>query len=197
LASHPGRSSPTLRGRAIREILLCQKVPDPPGDVDFTQFEDPNSPNKTARDRLTVHSQNPSCAGCHKMTDPIGLGFENFDGLGQMRDSENGAPIDASGELDGVLYHNAPELAAALRSNPALPSCFVHRLSSYALGRSLNGGDNDFVGYLEKTFAKDGYDIVQLLRRIALSESLYTVAPLAESPAAPAAGATSQKDSGT
>ncbi|MBM3516188.1 MAG: DUF1592 domain-containing protein, partial [Alphaproteobacteria bacterium] len=33
LHSHPGRSSPTLRGKALREIFLCQAVPPPPGDV--------------------------------------------------------------------------------------------------------------------------------------------------------------------
>ena len=53
--SHPGRSSPTIRGRAIRETLLCQKVPDPPGDVDFSKFNDTNSPDKTAKARLTSH----------------------------------------------------------------------------------------------------------------------------------------------
>ena len=30
LHSHPGRSSPTLRGYAARQIFLCQHVPDPP-----------------------------------------------------------------------------------------------------------------------------------------------------------------------
>ncbi|MFL2769949.1 MAG: DUF1588 domain-containing protein [Rhodospirillaceae bacterium] len=102
LASHPGRSSPTLRGKSIREAVLCQKVPDPPGDVDFSLFEDPNSPNKTARERLTAHSTEPACAGCHKITDPIGLALEQLDGIGQLRTSENGVVIDVSGNLDGT-----------------------------------------------------------------------------------------------
>ena len=38
--SHSVRSSPTLRGKAIRELLLCQHVPDPPPNVDFSGIED-------------------------------------------------------------------------------------------------------------------------------------------------------------
>jgi hypothetical protein len=69
LYSHAGRSSPTLRGRAIRESLLCQKVPDPPGNVDFSKFNDVSITNSTTRDRLAAHRADPVCAGCHKLTD--------------------------------------------------------------------------------------------------------------------------------
>ena len=176
LASHPGRSSPTLRGKAIRESLLCQKVPDPPGDVDFTLFEDPNSPNKTARERLTAHRTAPACAGCHKITDPIGLGLENLDGVGQFRTTENGAPIDPAGDLDGVPFTNTAELGKALYSNPAATSCVSYRLASYALGRSPASTDKEFLTYLDQQFAEDGYQFPKLLRRIALSDALYAIA---------------------
>src|SRR5581483_3074742 len=95
--SHPGRSSPTLRGKALREILLCQPVPRPPANVDFSIVENPNSNYHTARDRLEAHRKNPVCAGCHKIMDPMGLALENFDGAGEYRDTERGAKIDASG----------------------------------------------------------------------------------------------------
>ena len=72
--SHPGRSSPTLRGKALREVLLCQKVPSPPPNVDFSIVEDPKANFHTARERLTAHRSNPVCAGCHRITDPIGPG---------------------------------------------------------------------------------------------------------------------------
>ena len=90
----------------MREILLCQKVPDPPGNVNFNVVQDTNNPDyKTARERLTAHRTEPTCAGCHKIMDPIGLALENFDSSGGYRATENGAPIDASGELDGVEVH--------------------------------------------------------------------------------------------
>ena len=175
LASHPGRSSPTLRGRAIREAILCQKVPDPPGNVDFTKFEDPKSEMKTARQRLEAHREPPACAGCHAITDPIGLALENLDGLGQLRETENGAPIDPTGELDGVKFADAAGLAKAVSSNPATPACVVDRLASYALGRKAD--DKEYVQYLQKAFAEDGYKFPALLRRVAMSDAFYAVIP--------------------
>ena len=177
VASHPGRSSPTLRGRSIREFLLCQQVPDPPGDVDFSQFEDPNSPNKTARQRLTSHATAPACAGCHKITDPIGLGLENFDGIGQFRTVENGEPIDASGDFDGLPYADPVGLGRAMRDNPATPACVVRRLWSYAAARAPAQDQKDYADYLTQSFADDGYRIVSLIRRIATSSAFYAVAP--------------------
>jgi hypothetical protein len=175
LASHPGISSPTLRGVAIRDHLLCQKVPDPPGDVDFSLFEDPDSGLKTARDRLEAHRTAPACAGCHKITDPIGLALEHFDGAGQFRTTENGAPIDTSGDLDGVPFNDAIGLGKALRESPAAMSCVVGRLASYALGRSMTRNERPFVQYLEETFANDGYRFLDLVRTVAMSNALYKV----------------------
>ena len=66
LHSHPGTTSPTLRGKAVRENLLCQRVPPPPGDVDFSIVQDTTNPAfRTVRQRLTAHRENPTCAGCH------------------------------------------------------------------------------------------------------------------------------------
>ncbi|MBL8645416.1 MAG: DUF1592 domain-containing protein [Rhodospirillaceae bacterium] len=175
LYSHPGRSSPTLRGRAIRESLLCQKIPDPPGDVDFSLFNDPNSPNKTARDRLTAHSTVPACAGCHKLTDPIGLAMEKIDGAGQLRATEAGAPIDTTGDLDGVPYADAAGLGKAMRENPAVPSCVVNRMYSYAIGRTPERNEKTLLDHFEKNFAAEGFRVTELLHDIAVSDALYAV----------------------
>lgn len=176
LHSHPGKSSPTLRGKAIRELLLCQKIPDPPSTVNFDQFNDPHSPNKTARDRLRAHAVDPACAGCHKLMDPIGLALEHFDGAGQLRATENGEPIDTSGELNGVRFADAKGLGQALRRDPAATSCVVRRAFSYAAARGIERGERDWIAYLEQRFAADGYRLQDLIRRIATSDALYTVA---------------------
>jgi Protein of unknown function (DUF1588)/Protein of unknown function (DUF1585) len=175
LHSHPGKSSPTLRGKAVRELLLCQKIPDPPGDVDFSQFNDPNSPSKTARDRLTAHSTVPACAGCHKLMDPIGLAMEKFDGAGQLRDNENGAVIDTSGEINGMKYSDAKGLGQAMRADPSATSCVVNRAYSYAVGRTIDRNERPVISHLEKSFADDGYRFTELMRRIATSQALYAV----------------------
>lgn len=176
LNSHPGRSSPTLRGKAVRNMLLCQEVPDPPPDVDFSGFNDPNSPNKTARERLSAHATNAACAGCHRITDPIGLALENFDGAGQFRLTEDGAQIDASGDLDGINYTDSAGLGLALRDNPATTKCLVNRLYAYASGESL-GSNKEWMNYLEESFASDNYRVMALLKRIANSHTFYAVRP--------------------
>ena len=155
--AHPGRSSPTLRGKALRELLLCQKVPRPPPNVDFSIVENPNSTLKTARERLTAHRANPVCAGCHKLTDPIGLALENFDGAGQFRETERGAPIDTSGSLDGREFTDAIGLGQALHDHPALPACLVQRVYSYATGSPVAANDKPVVQQLTKGFAETGY----------------------------------------
>jgi hypothetical protein len=176
LHAHPGSSSPTIRGRAIREILLCQKIPDPPGNVDFSLFSDAhNATLKTARERLKAHSTVPTCAGCHKLMDPIGLALENFDGAGGFRDNENGADIDASGELDGIKYKDAAGLGVALHDNANAASCLVTRLYGYAAGHLPVKNEAPWLSYLNKHFAADGYRLPELMRRIAVSDALYAV----------------------
>ena len=176
LNSHPGRSSPTLRGVAIREMLLCQKVPVPPPDVDFSGFNDPDSPNKTARQRLSAHSTDPVCAGCHRITDPIGLALENFDGAGQFRLAEAGVPIDSSGVLDGISFDDWSGVGPALRDNPAAAACLVNRLYAYASGATPAARD-PWIAYLGDHFARDGFRVKALLRRIATSRTYYAVMP--------------------
>lgn len=173
LHSHPGRSSPTLRGKAIREILLCQKVPAPPGNVDFSLFNDPNAPNKTARERLTAHVANPVCAGCHKLTDPMGLALENFDGLGSYRTTENGVEIDASGGLDRSQFTNAAGLGKAVAESPAATTCVINRMVSYGLGRSPDRNEMPWVKDLEKQFSGEGYSVLKLMERVATDPAFY------------------------
>lgn len=181
LHSHPGRSSPTLRGKAVRELLLCQKVPAPPGDVEFQLVQDTSHPvYKTARARLAAHSTEAVCAGCHKITDPIGLALESFDGGGSYRATENGVPIDTTGVLDGIKFANGGELGAAVRANPAAPSCLVDRLTAYALGRPPAPAQRPWVNGLKSAFAEEGYVVPALMRRIANSPEFYRVAAARE-----------------
>ena len=181
--AHPGRSSPTLRGKALRELLLCQTVPRPPPNVDFSIIEDPKSTLKTARERLAAHRANPVCAGCHKITDPIGLSLENFDGAGQYRATEKGAPIDASGNLDGKTFSDPAGLAQAVHDSPAVPACMVRRAYSYGTGSSVKPNDKAVLPYLNNQFANAQYRFPDLLRVIALSRAFSHVS---ESPLAPA-----------
>jgi hypothetical protein len=178
LHAHPGRSSATLRGKAVREILLCQIVPSPPANVNFTVVQDTtNKQFRTARDRLTAHRTEPTCAGCHKIMDPIGLGLENFDGVGQFRTTENDAPIDPSGEIDGIKFADSAGLGRALHDDPAATACFVDSLYRYGVGRDFDPGEKDWRKYLGSEFAANGYRLPDLMRLIATSDAFYAVRP--------------------
>ena len=140
--THEGRSSPTIRGKSVRELLLCQPVPQPPPNVNFAIVQDVSNPlYKTARQRLTAHQENPACAGCHALTDPIGLSLENYDAIGNFRSHENDAVIDATGTFDGKPYTGLLGLSQRLRESPDVPSCVVQRAFEYGVGRTASGGD--------------------------------------------------------
>jgi hypothetical protein len=84
-------TSPVTRGLFIRERLLCDPPNPPPPNVPSLP---PPDPNLTTRDRLAQHRADPNCASCHVLMDPLGFGFENFDGMGAWRDTENGGPVE-------------------------------------------------------------------------------------------------------
>ncbi len=175
LNAHPGRSSPTLRGVFIREALLCQNVPPAPADVDFGLFNADDSPSfKTARDRLGAHSSSASCRNCHRLTDPIGLGLENYDGIGRFRPTEGGATIDASGDLDGADFDDAVGLGRVLAESPLVAPCLVENAYRYAVGRVPGNAERPLLRHLARRFEQDGYRILPLMREIALSEGFKT-----------------------
>ena len=174
--AHPVRSSPTMRGKALRELLLCQPVPPPPPNVDFSALENPKSPFKTTRDRVSFHLKNTVCAGCHRITDPMGLALENFDGVGAFRDEEKGQKIDASGAFDGKPFTGAVGLGQALHDNPALTSCLVKRAYSYGAGSAAANDDKALLAYYDTRFGAEGYKLPSLLRAITMSDAFSRVA---------------------
>lgn len=175
LHSHPGRSSPTIRGKAVRELLLCQTVPDPPPDVDFSLFNEPSAQPMTARERLDIHNSVDSCAGCHRLTDGIGLSLEHFDGAGQFRVTDAGLAIDVSGNLDGIDYANQLGLAEALRNNPALSACLIDQTVAYGLARKPGREARAWTNFLTNQFQENGYRFKHLLRSVAVSENFFAV----------------------
>lgn len=180
LHSHPGKTSPTLRGKALRENILCQKVPPPPGNVDFTLVQDSNNPKlKTVRERLTAHSGEAMCAGCHKITDPIGLTLENFDSVGEPRTTENGVAIDVTGNLSGKSFNGIVELAQILRDEPAATSCLINRAFSYGTARVPSAEERAWLASVQTELRKDGVKWRELMRRIAQNPDFYTI-PVSE-----------------
>ena len=180
LFSHPGASSPTLRGKAVREHLLCQTIPPPPGDVDFSLVRDNDNPEfRTVRDRLTEHRDNPTCAGCHMLMDPIGLALEVFDASGVYRTLENGAPIDTSGEWLGQEYNDVRELAIMLKEDPTLTSCLVQRAYNYGTAREPTRAEVQWLNTTHSQLRNEGVYWRELMQRISRNPDFYTVSVVA------------------
>jgi hypothetical protein len=165
--SEPDRTSPVLRGRWITEQVLCVDVPPPPPDVS-PAMEAP--PNATIRERLELHRASPRCAGCHEILDPPGLGLEEFDGIGQLRTMENGAPINTSGAIPGgAPFAGGLELARAVAADPRFYECLTHKLLTYGLGRRLVEHDDSFLAEIIANLQADQSTLPTLLEKIVLS----------------------------
>lgn len=174
LQAHPVSTSVTRRGVFIREVLLCEEVPEPPANAN-TAIPEADENARTMRERIAVHLQNPACATCHEMTDPVALGLETFDGLGRARTTENGAPIDPTSELDGQAYANAWELAQRIVDHPHTAPCFTETVVRYATGAVAAELPAPLVDWHTEGFVGGGHHVLALLRDVALSPAFRRV----------------------
>ncbi len=133
----PTSSSPIHRGILVRERLLCQSMPPPPAALNISP--PPVDPNLSTRDRYLAHSADPVCAGCHSRVDPIGFGFEHYDGVGRFRAMDGIHAVDASGEIlltaqTNGTYDGVDELAQLLAGSPEVEACYTLQWSRFAVG---------------------------------------------------------------
>lgn len=173
LFSHPGTSSPTKRGIKIYEVFMCEATPNPPADVDFSKVKD--STQGTVRGRLLDHMSNSGCTVCHRRSDPPGLALEHFDGLGQLRTSENGSAIDVSADIKGAKVVGAQGLGKYLHDDPRVPACLVRDVYAYGVGRGIDDRQEDYVTEQTKIFAGNGYRVPELMTQIASSPEFFKV----------------------
>ena len=151
-------------------------MPDPPPDVNFSELGEVGAGKHTKREELIVHNENPSCAGCHKLMDPIGLTLEHFDGAGEYRQTDDGLVIDASGELDGSSYNDSKGLGEAVHDHPMLPSCLVSRVYAYGTGGpSVGRRDWPITEHLTEQFADSDFRWPDLLRSVILTPAFTNV----------------------
>jgi Protein of unknown function (DUF1592)/Protein of unknown function (DUF1588)/Protein of unknown function (DUF1585)/Protein of unknown function (DUF1595)/Protein of unknown function (DUF1587) len=177
--SVPSRTSPTSRGNWVLSQLLCSPPPPPPGNVpkldDSAAPADASQPTgaENVRVRLEKHRQDPTCAGCHALLDPIGLGLERYDGIGRYRETYgNGDPIDPAGTLpDGTAFAGADQLGALVGKDPRFSACAASKLFTYALGREIEPLDAATVQKLNEGWAARGLTFKNLLKEIVVSDA--------------------------
>jgi len=156
LAAHSKEiaTDPVSRGKFLRERIFCQGLPPPPADVIIAAPE--ITPGTTTRERFKQHESEALCASCHKLIDPMGLAFENFDAIGQWRDQEQGQPIDASGELTNTdvtgAFVGVVPMTAKLAQSQQVATCFVRQWFRFAFGRAESDSDDPRIGTIASGF---------------------------------------------
>jgi Protein of unknown function (DUF1592)/Protein of unknown function (DUF1588)/Protein of unknown function (DUF1595)/Protein of unknown function (DUF1585) len=159
MAAHAkaNQTSPILRGKFIRERLFCQQLPAPPPNADTKAPE--LDPNLTTRERFALHSTHPACAACHQLMDPIGLGFENFDAISGWRTSENGKPINASGELSDTdvdgKFDGVAQLSKKLATSEQVQQCLALQWFRFSFGRLESESDGCSLATIFKNLNAD------------------------------------------
>jgi len=159
VTSYPNRTAPTIRGKWVLLQILGTPPPPPPPNVPSLK-DDATTKNLTMRQRMELHRSNPTCAACHRMMDPLGFALENFDGLGQWRESTvTGGAIDSSGVLpDGTKFDGPAGLRDVLMSKKGMfVETFTEQLVTYALGRGVEEYDYPVLRQITRQAASEDY----------------------------------------
>lgn len=178
LLSKPGETAIVDRGLFVRGALLCGPLPPPPPGVEPELPEEGDW--ETPRERLAQHREDPACAGCHNLIDPIGYAMEHLDADGRTRDLwPSGVPIDASGELllgaEAHAFDGLAGLEAALSEQPEYEACMVNHWLTFATRRVPGDLDECSLGdILAETSAQDG-SLDALMEAIVLSDGFRMV----------------------
>lgn len=167
------QSSPVHRGIVVRENLLCQPIPPPPPGVS-TGVAVP-TPATTTRQRYEQHSTDPTCASCHLLIDPVGVGFENFDAVGAYRTQDGLGMVDSTGEIAASdvagKYSGAVELANKLAASKDVENCVVNQWFRFSLGRIETQNDACSIKSIRDGFRASGGNIRTLLAQVAVSDA--------------------------
>ena len=169
LTSVATRTSPVFRGKYVLAQFLNTPAPPPPPSVPtLEESAGTREAPKTVREQLETHRANPVCASCHGLIDPVGFALENFNPVGQWRDTTVEGPVDAAGVLaDGSPVNGPTDLRNVILSRPdALTTILTERLLTYALGRGVEPADMSVVRSIVRQAAQDDYRFMPIIMGI-------------------------------
>ncbi|MBM40770.1 MAG: hypothetical protein CL483_02450 [Acidobacteria bacterium] len=173
VTSYAHRTSPVVRGKWLLENILGTPPPPPPADVPaLAENDDSDAPPRSVRERLEVHRENPVCASCHRVMDPLGFALENFDAIGRWRsEGDGGTPVDSAGVLgDGTPVDGPASLVDALLIRPeSFVTTVTEKLLTYGLGRGVEYFDAPAVRRIVRDAAAEDYRWSAIIAGIARS----------------------------
>ncbi len=172
VTSVANRTSPVARGKWVLENLLGTPAPLPPPNVPPLDTDGSAPQAGSVRQRMEQHRNNPVCASCHKIMDPIGFSLENFDLIGRYRSSDAGILIDASGQLvDGTKLDGPASLRLALLSrSDVFVRTMTEKLLTYGTGRALRYYDMPVVRSIDREAARNDNRFSSLIVGIVKSD---------------------------
>jgi cytochrome c551/c552 len=167
------RTSPVARGKWILENILGVSPPLPPPNVPALEATEGAKKAASVREQMEQHRNNPTCAACHKIMDPIGFSLENFDLIGRKRSVDAGVAVDASGQLvDGTQLNGAASLRRALLSrSDVFVRTMTEKLMTYGTGRALNYTDMPAVRAIVRDAARNDNRFSSLIVGIVKSDT--------------------------
>lgn len=171
VTSNPTRTSPVKRGKWIMENLLGDEPPPP--NPAAMPIEDQPELKGNLRQRLEQHRADPNCAACHKVMDQLGFALENFDAVGRWRETDDGHPIDSSGELPtGQRFAGALEMQQVIRNDlrDDFVRCLTEKMLIYATGRGLEYFDECALDKIVNELKARDYSLAELIFLIAMSD---------------------------
>ena len=160
VTSYPNRTSVVQRGKWVLENILGTPPPPPPPDVPQLKPQASDGHKLTMREAMEEHRNNPVCSSCHSRMDPIGFALENFDGVGEWRDKDAAAPIDASGRLpNGEQFNGGAGLTKVLleKHQGEFIETVTEKLMIYALGRGMAPDDKPAIRAITRKAAEHNY----------------------------------------
>lgn len=171
--SGASRTSPTLRGNWIAEVLLGDRLPNPPPDVPQLPDDGGALDQLTVREMVELHARDPRCAHCHVKVDPFGFALENYDAIGRYRTRDaQGRKLDTRTALpDGTQIEGPEALRDYLleRQRDVFVRQFCRKLLGYALGRSVQLSDEPLLTEMQQKMAKNDYRISAAIESIVTS----------------------------
>jgi len=174
--AHDADTSPTHRGKLVRQRLLCMAVAMAPPDV-VAVVPPPDMMNRrTFRQRLEERTAEPRCQGCHQLMDPFGFPFEGFDSLGRPRTMDNGLPIDSAGTFDPIFtrmerYTGAQDFTALLHDDVRFTQCMATTVFRQATGRFEAESEGRALYEMHTNWKQTGFRYTDLVLAVVTSDA--------------------------
>ena len=146
----------------------------------------------TVREQLAKHREMESCAACHRLIDPPGFAFENFDVMGGWREryraidkgepatgSKDGQaleykialPVEAASETqDGAKFANIDEYRALLlKDEETIARNLLRQLVIYATGADVSFADTTQLDDMMSRLKTKSYGVRSMIHEIVQS----------------------------